>query len=166
MEDKTCLLHLVLLTYFTEFYFIELYFILISNCKFSCCNFCLLHLIVSSCTSEKSLALSFPYPLIKVVYGPRSPLSFPFSRLNRPSFLNFFSYVMYSRAWPCWWSCSSMLISLLFWETRNWTHYSWCNLTSAKNGKDDFPGPTGYFFLLVCSTTQLESFLKHGFKFL
>lgn len=67
------------------------FIVLISNCKFACCNFCLLSLIISSCTSDKSLVLPFPYSLIKVVYRPGSPLSFPLSSLNRSSFLNFFS---------------------------------------------------------------------------
>lgn len=40
-----------------------------------------------------------------------------------------------------------------------------CNLTNAKNGKDDFLDPLA-IFLLIRSTIQLESFLKHGFKFL
>jgi len=39
-----------------------------------------------------------------------------------------------------------MLIFFLYWEAQNWTQYSRYNLTSAKNGKDDFTGPAGYIF--------------------
>lgn len=104
-------------------------FFLIFRWTHLCLSLFPLHFVLSVVTTEKSLApLSWHLPWKHLCALLRSPLSFLFSRLDKPSSLSLSSQKRFSSALPMFialhWTLSSNSLSFLNWGAQNWVRYS------------------------------------------